>query len=136
MIVKNNLPDTYNALTYFRKSDLAKDFFWIVQDIFSNWDQYKTELQYCVEDYPTTDTVYAMAAELIGREHCTMPTFTDMSMVHMKPAINELYSNEWHRELVIELSTEFFRINTIPQLYPVHYHVKHYATRFLDELDG
>ncbi len=136
MIVKNNLPGTYNALTYFRRSELAKDFYWIVRDVFTNWSDYRDELKYCIENAPTTDTVYALAAELVGREHCTLPTFKDMSMVHMKPQINDLFCSEWNKELVIELNSEVFRINTIPQRYPVHYHVKKYASRFLDELNG
>jgi hypothetical protein len=32
----NNLPDTYNAITYFRKSELAEQFFSIVRDVLRN----------------------------------------------------------------------------------------------------
>ena len=41
----NNLPDCYNAITYFKKSELAKKFFDIVKDIFENWDQYRSILK-------------------------------------------------------------------------------------------
>ena len=37
----NNLPDVYNAITYFKKSDVAKQFFNVVRDIFENWEEYK-----------------------------------------------------------------------------------------------
>ena len=34
----NKLPDAYNAITYFKKSDTAKQFFNIVRNVFENWD--------------------------------------------------------------------------------------------------
>ena len=33
----NNLPDVYNAITYFKKSDTAEQFFNIVRNVFENW---------------------------------------------------------------------------------------------------
>ena len=41
----NNLPDIYNAITYFKKSDTAERFYGIVRDVFENWEEYKAILK-------------------------------------------------------------------------------------------
>jgi hypothetical protein len=37
----NRLPNTYNAITYFKKSETAKHFYDVVKNIFKNWNEYK-----------------------------------------------------------------------------------------------
>ena len=68
----NNLPDVYNAITYWRLSRTAKTFFNTVRNIFENWEQYKTLLKF-PEDIPSTDVVYAMAANVITCRTCCQP---------------------------------------------------------------
>ena len=41
---ENNLPDVYNAITYWRVSQTAKDFFVLVRNIFENWNEYKLDV--------------------------------------------------------------------------------------------
>ena len=123
----NDLPDVYNALTYFKKSPLAEEFFKIVKDIFDNWDKYISILKCNINEPVTTDWVYAIACHVLGVEKTTLPNFTDMSMVHMKQYVNELNSEEWHKELVYELLPDAMRINTFVQKYPFHYHRKDFA---------
>jgi hypothetical protein len=48
-------------------------------------------------------------------------------MVHMKKAINKLQEEDWTRELIWEYAPGSFRLQTIQQLWPVHYHVKKFA---------
>ena len=117
----NNLPDVYNAITYWRLSKTAKDFFGLVRDIFSNWNQYKTLLRFPEED-PSTDVVYAIAAVIIGTEYVTLPPEVGPSIVHMKKHIISTQSHDWTKELIWE--AEPFRINTISQWGLVHYHIK------------
>jgi len=121
IIDENNLSDVYNAITYWRVSQTAKDFFTTVRDIFNNWDQYRTLIKFS-EDVPTTDTVYAMAARLIGDEKVTLPEGMSPSIVHMKKHINPIRVNEWTNELIWELDP--VRINTVAQWGMLHYHVK------------
>lgn len=129
----NNLPDTYNAITYFRKSELAEKFFAIVRDVFENWEEYKRTLKCKVDEIATTDWAYAIAAHILGEENTTMPAFDSMSMVHMKQFINGSASEYWTDSLIYELFPHTFRINTIPQRYPVHYHVKSFANTILEK---
>lgn len=125
--VESKLPQTYNAITYFRKSELAARFFELVRDIFTNWSEYSGLLEYSTEDRATTDVVYAIAAKIIGVEHCTLPNFTEFSMTHMKPAINGGTTSVWYEEMVYEIYDGVFRINTYPQMFPIHYHNKEFA---------
>lgn len=133
-ILNNKLPNTFNALTYFKKSALASDFFSAVKDVFENWDDYKAILSYCPDSIPTTDVAYALAARYVGEQRCTNPSFTDYSFVHMKQHINNLRSHNWTKELVYEIYDNVFRIHCHTQLYPVHYHIKDFSKIISEEL--
>jgi hypothetical protein len=126
-IVDNNLPDTYNAITYFKKSDTAEKFFSIVRDVFENWDQYRAIFKCKIDEICTTDWAYAIAAHVLGKENTTLPNFKEMSMIHMKQFINGYPTENWTDTLIHEHLPHTFRINTIPQLYPLHYHIKSFA---------
>ncbi len=128
-IDNNKLPDTYNAITYFRKSDTAKRFFEIVRDVFENYDDYKGILQVDLDDVATTDWAYAIASHIIGVEKTTLPSFTNMSMIHMKQFVNNQGSEDWTDQFLYELSKDSIRINTFPQYYPFHYNVKSFAKK-------
>ncbi len=117
----NHLPDVYNAVTYWRVSQTAKDFFKYVKDIFLNWQNYKTLLKF-PETTPSTDVVYAIAAVLIGPEKCTMPFSSFPKIVHMKRYLNPINHNDWTKELVWEFDP--LRIQTVAQWGAFHYHSK------------
>lgn len=116
----NHLPDVYNAVTYWRLSPTAQEFFTTVRNIFENWSQWSTLLKY-PEESPSTDVVYAMAATVVGVEQVTLPPGTSPSIVHMKPGIIPV-RHDWTQELVWELDP--FRIQTVAQWGMVHYHNK------------
>jgi len=122
----NHLPDVYNAITYWRVSHQAQDFFNLVQNIFNNWEVFKTTLNGGAKEEASTDVVYAMAASLMGVENVTLPS-SYPKIVHMKPKILGTTAEDWRKELVWELSDKDFRINTVTQIYPVHYHIKEFA---------
>jgi len=130
----NKLPDVYNAITYFKKSDTAKEFFNLVRDIFTNWEEYKNILKCNPEEIATTDWVYAIACHVMGEEKTTMPNFTEMSMVHMKPYINNLPTENWTDTLIYECLPDQLRIQTFPQQYPFHYHVKNFCDKISEVL--
>jgi len=119
----NGLPDVYNAITYWRLSKEAQEFFQLVRNIFDHWDQYKTILKF-PDDEPTTDVVYAVAAQIIGPEKVTLPAGLGPSIVHMKKHINPIQSEDWTKELVWEYTDPGLRINTVAQSGLVHYHIK------------
>jgi hypothetical protein len=126
----NYLPDIYNGLMYFRFTKTAKNFFDTVKKIFADWDIVKTKIKNCREDIPSTDLVFAIAAQIIGREHCTIPSADFINFVHMKPAINgfdkDLTSSE---AFVTEFDNGMIRVNNINQYHPFHYFDKDFITK-------
>lgn len=117
----NNLPDVYNAITYWRFSKTATDFFNLVKKIFSNWASYKTLLKF-PEEIPSTDVVYAMAATIMGVEQVTLPPGIGPQIVHMKAGMSPFTAPRWTDELVWEYNP--LRIQTVAQWGFVHLHVK------------
>ncbi len=118
---QNNLPDVYNAITYWRISKTAQDFFQLVKHIFEQWNNYKKLLKFA-EDTPSTDVVYAMAAQIMGSEQVTLPAGFGPTIVHMKRHINPIQTDDWTQELVWE--SDPVRINTVAQWGLLHYHRK------------
>ena len=118
---QNNLPDVYNAITYWRLSNTAQDFFQLVRTIFEQWNDYKKLLKF-PDNEPSTDLVYAMAAQIMGPESVTLPPGLGPTIVHMKRYINSTQTENWTQELVWEADP--VRINTIAQWGLLHYHCK------------
>lgn len=125
-IYDNNLPDVYNAMTYFKKSKFAEDFFNLTKEIFEHWEDYKKILKCDMEEQASTDWVYSIACHILGVENTTLPNFTDFSMVHMKQFVIDTHIEDWTKELVYELGNPF-KVQTIPQRYPFHYHIKSFS---------
>jgi hypothetical protein len=134
-IYDNNLPDTYNAITYFKKSALAEKFYSLVRDIFENWEDIKIILKCNNKEPASTDWVYAIASRLVGEENCTLPQFNSFSMIHMKKFINDMFTEDWTNNFVYEILPNTFRINTFPQLYPLHYIKKDFCLTIDKELE-
>ena len=120
----NKLPDVYNAITYWRLSQTAQEFFTLVRQIFTNWSKFKKLIKF-PEEEASTDLVYAMAAQIMGADRVTLPAGLGPTIVHMKRHINSLHGEDWTRELIWE--TDPFRINTIAQWGFVHYHTKEWT---------
>lgn len=120
-IDENHLPDVYNAITYWRRSATAHEFFQLVRNIFEHWAEYRRLVKFS-EDVPSTDFVYAMAAQIMGPEQVTLPTNFGPQIVHMKYRCIPTQTNNWTQELVWE--TDPFRIQTVAQQGFVHYNVK------------
>jgi hypothetical protein len=122
----NNLPDVYNAITYWKTGDTAKEFFKLVKDIFEKWDDYKLILKF-PDDIPTTDVVYGVAAVILGVENVTLPPNLGPTIVHMKKHIISTVTEDWTKELILEYTNPGIRINTVAQWGLFHYHIKDLA---------
>jgi hypothetical protein len=116
----NHLPDVYNAITYWRLSATAQEFFNLVRNIFENWSQWRGLLKF-PEDTPSTDVVYGIAAVVMGEQNVTLPQSLGPTIVHMKPGIIPV-QHDWPQELVWE--SDPVRIQTVAQWGLVHYHNK------------
>lgn len=125
----NHLPDLYNAITYWRYSKTALDFFHLTRQIFHDWAIYKTLLKFPDEE-PTTDVVYAMAANIMGPEKVTLPEGYGPTIVHMKRYMIPISTEDWTKELIWESTNNCFKIQTIAQHGFVHYHIKEWANDY------
>jgi hypothetical protein len=123
---KNHLPDVYNAITYWRLSQTAREFFEYVRFVFEHWDQIKRGLR-TPDDEPTTDVVYAVVASIMGVENVTLPLGYGPTIVHMKKGIIPIVGEDWTKELIWECVDNGLRINTIDQYGLVHYHIKNWS---------
>ena len=121
---ENNLPDVYNAITYWRLSETAQNFYVLVRDIFANWSSIRSMLKF-PEDRASTDVVYAIAAQVLGPELVTMPFASYPQITHMRPSIAGT-AGRWTDELVWEWHNAQLRIESVPQWGAVHYHEKHW----------
>jgi hypothetical protein len=119
----NRLPDVYNAITYWRLSARAKEFFDLVKNIFENWAEFRTLLKF-PDELATTDVVYGMAAAILGVENVTLPIGLGPSIVHMKRNIIPTLTDDWTEELVWENTDPGLRIQTVAQSGFFHYHIK------------
>ena len=122
----NNLPDVYNAITYWRVSETDREFFKLVRSIFENWNQYKTLLKFPDEE-PTTDVVYAVAAVIMGEDRVMLPPGLGPTIVHMKQHIIGTYGPDWTQQLIWEHTNPGLLIGTVAQWGLVHYHIKDWA---------
>ena len=130
----NHLPDVYNGLMYFRYSQEAARFFEVASYIQREWTYVKTMLKKCIEDQPSTDVLYALAALMTGEEICTMPSMDFVNFVHMKSGFNGWSDTQsWLDTVMNERDGDVIRINNINQLAPVHYYDKSYVTQELVE---
>lgn len=131
LIDDNLLPDVYNGFMYFRFGQTSMKFFNYANHIFKNWSDYRDKiLVNCHEDVPTTDTVFSLAADATGVEHCTMPGRDYPSFVHMKGAVNRLNVNDdWTKYYYAQIDDNTnLMIGFNRQHYPVHYFQKHFIT--------
>lgn len=120
---ENNLPDVYNAITYWRLSNTAQEFFELVKQIFQHWNEFRSLLKF-PDEHPTTDVVYAIATQIIGLEKVTLPLSISPKIVHMKKHIQPIQQSDWTKELVWEHTDQTLKINTVAQFGVFHYYIK------------
>lgn len=122
----NHLPDVYNAITYWRLSATAQEFFALVRAMFDNWPRWRQLLKFA-EDQPTTDVIYAMCAQIMGVDRVTLPPGMGPTIVHMKRHAIGGLTDDWTNELIWERTNGSLSIQTLRQWGFFHYHHKHWT---------
>ena len=88
LFVRNNLPNIYNGLMYFRRSIYAQNFYKLCGVIVQNWKQVRdTVLIGCHDPYPSTDVVYALAYRVIDPTQKQLIDYPWFKFIHNKPAV-------------------------------------------------
>jgi hypothetical protein len=125
----NNLPDVYNGLMYFRYSQTANDFFRLAGQIWNSWNLITPQLKNYRDEEPSTDLVYAITANILGVERCTLPGCDFINFIHMKNSINRWpEATPWSELVVSEFDLPMIRINNVNQYHPLHYQDKTWIT--------
>lgn len=120
----NDLPDIYTGMYYTRYSQTSADFFKLSKQIYLNWDTVKTQLIQC-DDRPTTDVVFALAAKILSKENCIIPSLEFFNFVHMKSAVQGWNDQQpWTDYVNVERDENMLRINNLNQYNPVHFYQK------------
>lgn len=88
---RNNLPNIYSDVTYFRRSTQAVRFGKICEMITKNWKTVTKEvLVNCHDQYPSTDIVYALAYRIMDPTNQNLIDFPWFKMIHNKKDIHGL----------------------------------------------
>jgi len=92
VFVDNNLPNTYSAFTYFKKSKLAEEFWTLVEIIVKNWKEfYDKFLLNSKPKHLSIDVVFALAIKILDIEDSITTKFDYPMFIHMKSRIQN-----WH----------------------------------------
>ena len=99
IFIKNQLPNIYNGLMYFRKSTHAQKFFKFAQYITDNWQKVKTTMLIdCHDTYPSTDIVFALAYRMLDPTNKKLFDYEWFKFIHHKPAIHKLTHVKDHNQ--------------------------------------
>ena len=106
LFMRNNLPDIYNGMVYFRKSTKAKTFFEIAGDITRNWNEVKEKMLInCHDKYPSTDVVFALAYRIMDPTCRDLIDYEWFKFLHHKPGVNNLQHTRNQNEYLFPNST-------------------------------
>lgn len=132
----NNLPDIYNGFMYYKKDNAnTLEFFKMAEMITKDYDRFSGEfLDHKRPKLLDTDTVYALALKLIGKEKefirkdIYMPTF-----VHMKKELMnwelQYESFAWTQCIKYNFDSRMnLFVGNYKQTLPFHYHEKNFLT--------
>ena len=90
LFVKNQLPNIYNGLMYFRRCETSHNFFRLAEHIVKNWEQVKkTMLIACHDKYPSTDVVFALAYRMMDPTQQNLIDYDWFKFIHHKPGVNK-----------------------------------------------
>lgn len=124
IFVKNNIPNTYSALTYFRDSKETHEFFSVVNEILYNWDDVIWDMTDSTEPCISTDVAYGLAVKMLNKYEYLADN-SGFTFVHMKPKGQYFYTfvrDQWTRNVKYNISNnlELF-VGNIKQSLPFHY---------------
>ena len=84
---QNHLPNIYNGLIYFRRSQRAKKFYHLCKQLCENWSMVREKLLInCHDTYPTTDVIYALAYRIMDPTQQSIIDYAWFKFIHGKPA--------------------------------------------------
>lgn len=96
--IENNLPNLYFGLHYFKKSDVAYEFYKVLEFVSNNWEWcYTTFAPNEYQNWLSMDLASAIATEILGLRDTIIDVNSPLEFIHMKPAIQgwSIGTNSW-----------------------------------------
>lgn len=96
--IDNDLPNTYSAFTYFKKTQIAEEFWTLVELISKNWQEfYDRFLSQSKPRNLSLDVVFALAVKILDIEDQVTSTFGYPTFVHMKSRVQnwQTVTDDW-----------------------------------------
>lgn len=135
----NDLPNTYSAFTYFKKSELAEEFWKTVEIIVKDWQIfYKRFLPNSRPKHLSMDVVFSLAIKILGIEDRIISKFNYPTFVHMKSKVQ--YWKNPTDDWMNHVSTHFnkpniLKIGNVQQSGIFHYTEKKFLDHILKTLE-
>lgn len=132
----NELPNVYTAFMYFKKTDMSAELFKMAEYIFNNWERFFYEfLDETRPKHLSGDVAFALAVKILGYENefsetdnLTMPSFVHMKSLLQKVKLDCL-SDDWTQHIPTYFNDNCeLKVGNFKQIYPFHYHIKHWLT--------
>ena len=121
----NDLPDLYSAFYYFKKGDVAKQFFVMLELVMINWEYFYGK--FAPVDYQkwcSVDVSCAIAAKLLGITNDITDLYSPISLTHMKPRLQYWHHipDRWTKVLDCYMNEDFnLMIGNFSQRGILHY---------------
>ena len=127
----NNLPNVYFGLHFFKKNRRSYEFYKWLEVIVKNWRLFYNEHTLNnTQKFCSMDVSAAIATKIMNAEN-EFATYSPLSFVHMKPALQEWYPvpASWQSVVSVHLNDRLeLRINNILQQGVFHYTEKDFLT--------
>ncbi len=136
--IRHNLPNLYSGCHYFKKTDLAHEFYTWLEMITNNWMQfYKSAAsgkKWAM--HPSMDISAAIATNIMDIEHLiTNKKVKNPSFIHMKPKIQnwtENFQYRWQDRIGVYLDDELnLKIGNYTQTGIFHYTEKDFVNKHI-----
>ena len=132
--ISNDLPNVYNGMMFFRKGDLAGEFFKMATFIMANWKE--TSENFLDHRRPlqmSTDVVYAMATMFLDIEDKVVDNKFKFGFVHMKNDLMGWDRNyghkKWYHNVQSFVAEDLeIKVGHFKQVLPFHYYEKDFLT--------
>ena len=120
----HNLPNVYSAFTYFKKTELTKNFFDLTKQIVLNWEVWIGRYTpHYIQKFPSIDLAMSIAVSVMGIEdevtsNDNFPTFT-----HMKAQLQgwKHKTEKWEDLIGIYQSADEIKLGPYKQSGILHY---------------
>ena len=134
---ENNLPDTYSAFTYFKKSDLANTIFQLITSIITNWEVWSELYSFQHrQEHPSIDVAMAIAVKILDCESEVTSSRDYPTFTHMKSGCQgwRQYPEDWRKYLPYFIHGKNLKLGDYIQQGVLHYVSKDFANKQIMEI--